>query len=88
MLEILLEDEVERGATLLALPGRAAHQMNLDNGSWEDAATYMPGVNPLAKAEFTGGESEVEIIAAQKEAMSELRKNRAQADEKDKKHDN
>ena len=87
-LELLLEDEAERGATLLAPLRRATHQMSLGNGSWEDAVAYMPGVDPRTKGEFAGGESEVEITAAQKKAMSELCKNRVQADEKDKKHDN
>lgn len=71
-LELLLKEEVERGAAMLAQLLRAIHQMNLDNGSWEDAAAYMPGGDPLEKAEFAGDESEVEIIAARREAMSKL----------------
>jgi hypothetical protein len=60
---------------------------DLDNDSWEDAAAYMPGGDPLEKTEFAGDESEVAIIAARGDAKSKLRKNRAQADKKDEKHD-
>ena len=60
---------------------------DLDNDSWEDAAAYMPVGDPLEKAELAGDENEVEIIAARRVVMSKLHENRAQADQKDKKHD-
>jgi len=61
--------------------------MNLDHESWEGAAAYIPGEGPLERAEFAGDRSEVEITAAQREAVPRLRQNQVKPDKKNKRHD-
>ena len=48
----------------------------MDDGSWTDTALLLNAKDPLTKEEFGTNESELEIIAANREALQRLRKAR------------
>ena len=55
---------------------KTIHQVALDNGSCTDAALLLNAKEPLTKEKFGANESELEIIAANREALQRLRKAR------------
>ena len=51
---------------------KAIYQVAMDDGSWTDAALLLNAKDPLTKEEFGANESELEIIAANREALQRL----------------
>jgi hypothetical protein len=71
-LALLLRGKVLEGEAYLVQVLRALHQSALDDGEWESAGLLLPKADPIKKPVFGGTQSELEVIAAYKEALRKL----------------
>ena len=78
-LELGLRDRHAECLAYLCQLLRAMHQVVLDGGGWEDASGFLPTEDPFQTVEFAGDDSEVETLAARREALDTLRKKKKPA---------